>query len=250
MFCSLFSSRFAIFCASGLMFAFFRDMRRDPMSSSSSSPSSPSSEPESPPSLGPPAPPLPLLSLRNSFLRSPSCRRSTVSRSSSSLRFCIFELISFESFWTSTTFLMRSWTSSRRFGISNVSSTCWRSTIDSCASPAAIMSARTDAEAGHRTRLLLPKKFFRAPPAPPCGEASLRSSVTFCCTPCISALTSAEASEASRSSSRSIVATWNGAVWVNFCTRKRVWPSMDRVTTLTSLSPTLDVLCAWEAILQ
>mmetsp|Transcript_81112 Transcript_81112/g.173490 ORF Transcript_81112/g.173490 Transcript_81112/m.173490 type:complete len:211 (-) Transcript_81112:8-640(-) len=124
--------------------------------------------------------------------------------------------------------------------------------MESCAKPAAIMSARTDAEEGHLT-FLFPKRFLRKPLAPPPAPwevGSFSSSVTSCCTFSTSALTSAEVS-APRVSSRSlIVATWKGEVCVNLSTWNLDCPSIESVMTLTSWSPTFVELCACEAMRQ
>mmetsp|Transcript_440 Transcript_440/g.1048 ORF Transcript_440/g.1048 Transcript_440/m.1048 type:complete len:214 (+) Transcript_440:2077-2718(+) len=213
MFCSLRSSLWAIFCASALKRALFKDSRSADMSSSSSSASSPSS-PGSPsaPATSPERLPL---SFRISRCSSFNCLRSTVSRSSSFVRLCILELISLDSFCTSTTLLTKSRISCRRFLTLTVSNTCWRSAMESCESPAAIMSTSTEAEAGQRTppRLLLLNRLLNEPPALPppcpCADASLSNSTTSCCTPCISSFTSGSPETASSfcSSSNLTVAT-------------------------------------------
>mmetsp|Transcript_47717 Transcript_47717/g.136285 ORF Transcript_47717/g.136285 Transcript_47717/m.136285 type:complete len:237 (+) Transcript_47717:782-1492(+) len=236
MFCSLLSSLCAIFCASWLRRAFLKDSRNAAMSSSSSSWSSASSSSASPG--------LPVLSFRISRCSSCSWRRRTVSRSSSSVRFCILELISWESRCTSATRFTRSSTSSRRPATSKASRTRWRSATESCCRPAAIMSASTAAELGQRTRFPAPKRPRSAPPRP---WGSRRSSWTSCCRRCASARASAPSS---RSSTSLTVATRKGEVCVKACTSKRDWPSTCSVTTLSSLSPTFVVLCAWDAMRQ
>mmetsp|Transcript_26607 Transcript_26607/g.47219 ORF Transcript_26607/g.47219 Transcript_26607/m.47219 type:complete len:284 (+) Transcript_26607:1264-2115(+) len=259
MFCRRLSSRCAIFSASGLSRAFLRLSFKSGMSSSSSS-SSPSS---CLPSASSPSDPssfsafFPDLSFRISRCSSPSWRFSTVSRSSSSVRFCDLELISWESVCTSITFLIRSRTTSSRGFRATVSRTFCLSATESCDRPAAIMSARTDAEAGHRTRLLALPKRFRSRLLPPDPSSfpfspfswgvSESSSCKLCCTLCTRAFTSVE-SEASRSSSSWMLATWKGPVCVKRSTRKRDWPSTESVTTLTSLSPDFFVVWEWEAI--
>mmetsp|Transcript_34467 Transcript_34467/g.87779 ORF Transcript_34467/g.87779 Transcript_34467/m.87779 type:complete len:238 (+) Transcript_34467:937-1650(+) len=189
MFCNLRNSRWAIFCASGLSCAFFRVSRKAEISSSSSSSSSTRSSPSSPSSA--PSPPFPpLLSFRISRWSSCNCLLRTVSRSSSSERVFIFELISFERRCTSTAFLTKSTTISKRDSTSSVWRTCCFSRTDSCVRPAATMSASTEGEAGQRALLLVPKRFRRKPPWPAaaCGD-SLRSSMRLCCTNWVIALT-------------------------------------------------------------
>mmetsp|Transcript_59273 Transcript_59273/g.173363 ORF Transcript_59273/g.173363 Transcript_59273/m.173363 type:complete len:252 (-) Transcript_59273:252-1007(-) len=251
MFWSRRSSLWASFCASGLSCALRSDSRSTEASSSSSSSSSSGSPPSSPAS--PPASPRPL-SLRISRWSSWSCRRRTVSRSSSSVRLCIFELISRESLWTSRTRRARSRTSSRRSRTSAVSRTCWRSAMESCERPAAVMSASTEAEAGQRARFWLPKRPRREPagaePWRSCGEPLCSSSATAPWTSCTSGPSSSAPPAPCRSCSSLTLATRKGEVCAKLCTSNLAWPSTDRVTTLTSLSPTFVLLCAWEAMRQ
>mmetsp|Transcript_24203 Transcript_24203/g.64768 ORF Transcript_24203/g.64768 Transcript_24203/m.64768 type:complete len:238 (+) Transcript_24203:1493-2206(+) len=232
------------------MLAFSSDALRTVTSSSSSSSASPSSS-SSPGALSPEAPlSLPPFSLRISRFSSPSCRSKTVSRSSSSVRFVIFELSSSESFCTCTNFWSSRCTSCSLVETSSASSASWHSGTESSEKPAATMSASAEAEAGQRL-LAPPKNDLKRVPGPPpsCGVARI-SSDTASCTPATRAWTSGESSAARGSSRSSIVATRKGAVCVRRCTLNLCRPSTVSPTEATSWSPAFEVTFVCEATLH
>mmetsp|Transcript_31398 Transcript_31398/g.91696 ORF Transcript_31398/g.91696 Transcript_31398/m.91696 type:complete len:241 (-) Transcript_31398:260-982(-) len=230
MLCSRRSSRWAIFCASGLSCAFRRASRRAVTSSSSSCSSSSGSRS----SASSPASAFGFFILFISRLNSLSCLRKTVSRSSSSERVVILALISLDICNTCTALFTRLNTNSRRFGMSKVSSTCCRSETESWRKPTAMKSASTDGEEGQRTAFGLLPMMLPPPDGLDAFWCSRLSSTTLCCKLSTKACTSPDGSVMRRSSCKRILATKCGSVAVNSSTLKRAMPSSDNVMEVDS----------------